>query len=237
MEHLSILYRNVMTQQVISLGRFNESFRKKMEEELLIEWNHKKAAWENRSLYERIFESSSLRSDGWTSPASSMVIPVWNTLIDICFEAMHGTGLIPNKQKKGYDVKVSTYHDVLEEGEEGPETFVTSLNEVIVSEYVERRSELYQEGYVCLVCIKQSADQKGGGVTYYPNFIEEVSLSSVLTNLATQCIVPCATPNRELDIPLQQGEIIVLSGSTHWKMNPMKGKDDTHVIRLDFFKK
>lgn len=231
------LYRHQSTRQLVMLFDLKEEIRKEIEEGLIEQTVKQKKEWENRSLYERILSTSTLRSSAWIFSAwiNQQHKSVFQVLQRVSFQALQDAKLIPfvmdeektdEKELKKYDIRIYSYHDILEEDEEGPETYISNLHDQIHLDWMERRGDHYLQGYVCLLSIKQKNLPSSGGVTYYPHYREETEITSAITSLLFQCGIP----NKELHIPFKQGTLLVMSGSTFWKLNPLKGKEDAYTV-------
>jgi hypothetical protein len=229
MEPILSLYSHRNTDQWVALTHLSSEDRTSIEEFLTLLWLAQRNKEEQHEC-NRISLSYHIRASD-IPPYHRM----FSTFSRIAFHALHQAGWIPfvkNEEKTDpeqlskYDlrIRVEQYLQTNEE-EEVPETHLTSLNEIIQSDWIEGRGDGYRQGYVCILSIKQ---QNSCGITYYPNFIDESDMTTILTNFLFQCSVP----HKELEIPLKQGNLLLMSGATYWKKHYRKGKEDAYTVTI-----
>lgn len=88
----------------------------------------------------------------------------------------------------------------------------------------------YRE-YTALFCIQCDDTLEGGTLLFYPQYDEESSISSTLSQLITQC----SLPRREMEVPFPPGTMILLSGNTWYTMDSLRGKGTCIIMIVDFF--
>jgi hypothetical protein len=98
-------------------------------------------------------------------------------------------------------------------------------------EYPQLITSSKQQGNSVMFCIAKEEGITECELTVYPHFEEEVSVSSISYDLLTQCSVY----NKEINVPLQQGSIIILSKSTYYSLHRIKGKGKCHIMIVDLY--
>jgi len=88
----------------------------------------------------------------------------------------------------------------------------------------------YRE-YTALFCIRCDEGVTGGTLLFYPDYDEESSIGSTLSQLITQC----SLPRREMEVPFVPGTMILLSGNTWYTMDALRGKGTYLLMIVDFF--
>ena len=88
-----------------------------------------------------------------------------------------------------------------------------------------------QKGNSVMFCITKEEGITECELTVYPHFEEEVSISNVSYDFLTKC----SFYNKEINVPLHQGSIIILSKSTHYSLHRIKGKGKCHIMIVDLY--
>lgn len=95
--------------------------------------------------------------------------------------------------------------------------------------YDQNPNQRFRE-YTALICIQRDEGLQGGNLILYPQYDEENTMSSILSQLAGEC----SLPRKELEIPFPPGSMVLLSGETWYAMEPLRGKGTCIVMMVDF---
>lgn len=88
--------------------------------------------------------------------------------------------------------------------------------------------------YLCVICIKRDPDIRGGELQLYPVSSE---VEENLTYMAT-CLRPCMQSNKDVFIPIRQGDVIILDGSVAdtQSLTAVSGKGEYTLVVLQIQK-
>jgi hypothetical protein len=85
----------------------------------------------------------------------------------------------------------------------------------------------YERAYTLIYCIERSETIKGGHLVFYPHYVEE----------RADYVTSCVTPQKELDIPLNTGSAVLLSGDTYYTIQPLTGPGKCLLMMVDLYLK
>jgi hypothetical protein len=88
---------------------------------------------------------------------------------------------------------------------ESPDEFVSEKGMILkrsVNNSNQYDSETFLRGHTCIFCIQKDNDIKGGDLSFYPNFIDQTSITNEFYYLLTGA---CSADYTQLSVPLKVG--------------------------------
>ncbi len=85
------------------------------------------------------------------------------------------------------------------------------------------------DGYGCIFCIKKDSDVKDGQLVFYPRFLEDMKENNYM--------LCCMPPQQSSDLPIEEGSVTVLTGSTYHNIPKITGRGVMRLITVIFSNK
>lgn len=125
--------------------------------------------------------------------------------------------------------------------EEGKETYRTEPFSIRMTPSDEwtgmnaHRIHYYEEPpaatYTVVYCLKRDETLKGGHLVFYPQYHEENTFTELLTHLVTRC----SSIQREIEVPLRKGSVVILSGDVCHALQSFQGHGECILMMYDVY--